>query len=291
MAVPLEGGALSLTLGSRCQGSSACDGSGNGLRRLTELCCACTLCSPSTRCSRCSRGSARAWTRSDKRIWSPTWTISCLSASQSSSPGLWQVCTGGVRLEPFLGYGTLTPPPPPPPPPADAHPGAHKSVLELANPTWTRSVHLDAPGQRHGQQPVSGTAEPGVVKQDKSSGGSIDTTKTRSDPQRVRMSSGGRPIGAAKGKQPNIEALCQTPRPHLVLHLVCRQPRSVNCQLPSVSHQPPSIGWGPAIPDAVNDPSGRVTAPCLRRPCSGLQVWYARVPVCQLLCAHCRGAL
>ena len=36
-----------------------------------------------------------------------------------------------------------------------------------------------------GQQPVSGTVGPGVVKQDKSSRGSGDTTKTRSDPQRV----------------------------------------------------------------------------------------------------------
>ena len=27
-------------------------------------------------------------------------------------------------------------------------------------PAWTRSVHLDAPGQRHGQQPFSGTADP-----------------------------------------------------------------------------------------------------------------------------------
>ena len=62
-------------------------------------------------------------------------------------------------------------------------------------PAWNRSVHLDAPGQRHGQQPT-----PGVVKQDKSSGGSVDTTETRSDPQRVRMSSGERPIGAARGK-------------------------------------------------------------------------------------------
>ena len=94
--------------------------------------------------------------------------------------------------------------------PADAHPSAHKAVLESANPAWTRSVHLDAPGQRHGQKPVSGTADPGVVKQDKSSRGSVDTTKTRSDPQRVRMSSGERPIGTAKGKQPNTEALCQT---------------------------------------------------------------------------------
>ena len=69
--------------------------------------------------------------------------------------------------------------------PVDAHPSALKSVLESANPAWTRSVHLDAPGQRHGQQPVSGTADPGVVKQDKSSRGSVDTTKTRSGPQRV----------------------------------------------------------------------------------------------------------
>ena len=61
--------------------------------------------------------------------------------------------------------------------------------------------------------PVSGTAYPGVVKQHKSSGGSVDTTKTRSDPQRVRMSSGERPIGTAKGKQPNTEALCQPPPP------------------------------------------------------------------------------
>ena len=67
--------------------------------------------------------------------------------------------------------------------PADAHPSAHKSVLESANPAWTRSVHLDAPGQRHGRQAVSGTADPGVVQQDKSSRGSVDTTKTRSDPQ------------------------------------------------------------------------------------------------------------
>ena len=72
---------------------------------------------------------------------------------------------------------------------------------------------MDAPGQRHGQQPVSGTADPGVVKQDKSSRGSVGTTKTRSDPQRVRMSSGERPIGTANGKQPNTEALCHPPAP------------------------------------------------------------------------------
>ena len=73
--------------------------------------------------------------------------------------------------------------------PPDAHPSVHKSVLESANPACTRSVHLDAPGQRHGQQPLSRTADSGVVKQDKSSKGSVDTTKRHSDPQRVRMSS------------------------------------------------------------------------------------------------------
>ena len=95
------------------------------------------------------------------------------------------------------------------------HTPAHSSqcCMESANPAWTRSVHPDAPGQRHGQQPVSGTADPGVVKQDKSSRGSIDTTKTRSGPQRVRMSSGERPIGAAKGKQSDTKALCQPPSP------------------------------------------------------------------------------
>ena len=64
-----------------------------------------------------------------------------------------------------------------------------------------------------GNSPSPGQLTPGVVKHDKSSRGSVDTTKTRSDPQRVRMSSGERPIGAAKGKQPNTEALCNPPPP------------------------------------------------------------------------------
>ena len=61
--------------------------------------------------------------------------------------------------------------------------------------------------------PSLGQPTPGVVKQDQSSGGSVDTTKTCSDPQRVRMSSGERPIGAANGKQPDTEALCHPPPP------------------------------------------------------------------------------
>ena len=49
--------------------------------------------------------------------------------------------------------------------------------------------------------PPPGQPTPGVVQQHELSRGSVDTTKTRSGPQRVRMSSGERPIGAAKGKQ------------------------------------------------------------------------------------------
>ena len=64
-----------------------------------------------------------------------------------------------------------------------------------------------------GNSPSPGRPTPGVVKQDKSSGGSVDTTKTRSGPQRVRVSSGESRMGAAKGKQPNTEALCQPPPP------------------------------------------------------------------------------
>ena len=64
-----------------------------------------------------------------------------------------------------------------------------------------------------GNSPSLGQPTPGVVKQDKSSGGSVDTTKTRSGPQRVRLSSGKRPIGAAKGKPSDTEAFCQPPPP------------------------------------------------------------------------------
>ena len=97
--------------------------------------------------------------------------------------------------------------------PADAHTSPHKSLLELANPTRTWSVHVDAPGQRHGQQSICGTGDPGVVKQGKSSRGSVDTTNTCWDPQRAGMYNGERAIGAAKGKQTNTMASCQPPPP------------------------------------------------------------------------------
>ena len=83
------------------------------------------------------------------------------------------------------------PPRPPPPPP--------RIWMHLVNGT--------------GNSPSPGQPTPGVVKQDKSSGGSVDTTKTHSDPQRVRMSRGERPLGAAKVKRPNTEALYQAPPP------------------------------------------------------------------------------
>ena len=35
-----------------------------------------------------------------------------------------------------------------------------RAILTAPPPAWTWSVHLDAPGQRHGQQPISGTADP-----------------------------------------------------------------------------------------------------------------------------------
>ena len=111
-----------------------------------------------------------------------------------------------VHLAPERGrYQPLVPLVPNPPLPCTSQCWSRQTQHGLG------SVHLDAPGQRHGQQPASRTADPEIVKQDTSSRGFVDTTKTRSDPRRVRMSSGERPIGAAKGKQPNTEALCQPP--------------------------------------------------------------------------------
>ena len=122
-------------------------------------------------------------------------------------------------------------------------PGNHFVLKsETTAPPPPRVLPLYAPpppqsrGQRHRQQHVSGTADPGVFKQDTSSRGSVDTTKTRSDPQRVRMSSGESPIGAAKGKQPNTEALCQPPPP----------------QSPAIPDDPPLTGKGDLRAEAPN---------------------------------------
>ena len=130
--------------------------------------------------------------------------------------GEWSEANRRRRLQTATRPGVM---PPPPPPPGNMilqmhTPARSSQCWSRQTPAWTRSVHLDAPGQRHGQQPrLRDNRPPGVVKQDKSSGGSVDTTKTRSGPQRVRMSGGERPIGAAKGKQTDTEALCQPPPP------------------------------------------------------------------------------
>ena len=79
-------------------------------------------------------------------------------------------------------------------------------------------MHLGARGQWHGQQPVSGTADPGVVKQDKSPRGSVDTTNTRAGPQRVRLSSGERPIGAATRQTIRYRGLVPPPPPPTTLN-------------------------------------------------------------------------
>ena len=81
--------------------------------------------------------------------------------------------------------GTMPPPPPP-------------IWMHLVNGT--------------GNSTSLGRPTPGVVQQDKSSGGSVGTTKPRSDPQGVGMREGERPIGGAKGKQTNTMA-CPPPPP------------------------------------------------------------------------------
>ena len=98
--------------------------------------------------------------------------------------------------------------PTPLPPPSSAQ----KSVLDPENPRMDSEGASGCPwSTARATAPSPGRPTPGVVKQDKSSGGSVDTTKTRSGPRRVRMSSGERPIGAAKGKQSETKALCRPP--------------------------------------------------------------------------------
>ena len=105
------------------------------------------------------------------------------------------------------GPRTLTPPPRFTSPcqdtyPADAHPSAHKSVLESANPRMDSEGASGCPwSTARATAPSLRQPTPGVVKQDKSFGGSVDTTKTRSGPQRVRMSSGERPLPRAKERR------------------------------------------------------------------------------------------
>ena len=112
--------------------------------------------------------------------------------------------SGGWQGSP-PGAGQWSAPPPPAPQRAQVGAGVGKPPHGLGVCIWMYRVNGT------GNSPSPGWPTPGVVKQDKSSGGSVDTTKTRSGPQRVRMSSGERPIDAAKGKYLNTEALCQPP--------------------------------------------------------------------------------
>ena len=78
---------------------------------------------------------------------------------------------------------------------------------------------------------------PGVIKQDKSSGGSGDTTKTRSGPQRVPMCGGERPIGAATGKQSQPPRPCANPPPpppRVDQHIPDRGPDTSSLRTPTV---------------------------------------------------------
>ena len=72
--------------------------------------------------------------------------------------------------------------------PADAHTSAPKSVLASANPRMDSEGASGCPwSTARATAPSPGRPTPGVVQQDKSSGGSVDTTKTHSGPQRVGM--------------------------------------------------------------------------------------------------------
>ena len=125
----------------------------------------------------------------------PPWTLPPLQ-TKAAFEGKNEIYNRGNLVGPSLVHKFLSPRPPPPPLPNGM-----------------------------GNSPSLGRPTPGVVKQHKSSGGSVDTTKTRLDPQRVRMSSGEGPIGAAKGKQSDTEALCQTPLPPLLM-LPCSGPHT-----------------------------------------------------------------
>ena len=143
-----------------------------------------------------------------------------------------------------------------------------------------------------GNSPSLGRPTPGGVKQDKSSGGSVDTTKTRSDPQRVRTSSGERPIGAAKGKPTNTMASCRPPPPPPTTPKTVHRPSGPNpgCRPRAPIHQglaeevnpPGSPGHAPKTSNAPKR-SARTAPrpPAIRSPSSSPSTaWRRRVPPC-----------
>ena len=118
-------------------------------------------------------------------------------------------CNASYNFLSCICDGSPFPPIPPSSPHPISKPNPHTDSEGASGCPWSTA---------RATAPSPGRPTPGVVKQDKSSGGSVDTTKTRSGPQRVRMSSGERPIGAAKGKQPNTKALCHPPPPPISPH-------------------------------------------------------------------------
>ena len=94
------------------------------------------------------------------RSWD--WSMTALPHGASLGPcpaffGGWP----GMSSGPAAAVQVPHPPPPPRTMILQMHTPAHTSQCwSRQTPAWTRSVHLDAPGQRHRQQPVSRTAEP-----------------------------------------------------------------------------------------------------------------------------------
>ena len=148
----------------------------------------------------------------------------------------------------------------PPPPsvrsqehdPADAHTGARVGAgagkpphrLGVSGCTWSTA---------RATAPSLGRPTPGVVKQDKSSGGSGDTTTTRSDPQRVGMCSGNRCLPLWQHPPP-------PPSRHLATIVVVRSPCQESTKILRGGVPPP----GPP-PPLLPFQCLRLTAKILRR--------------------------
>ena len=95
-----------------------------------------------------------------------------------------------------------------------------------------------------GNSPSPRQLTPGVVKQDKSSRGSVDTLKQNQNTfgPTGGQNGGERPIGAANGKQPNTAALCPPPPPPLTPDHAPPPDPSCPQMRPSGAHSASSAG-------------------------------------------------